>query len=662
LSNKIIPWEKKLLSLKNNVYTSDRPNLVWSKYTIKHHIFTWLTLLIILSIFGVYLTSTSYKVLQNYQNSSSQIIEKLQYLWKYQDIDSEITLREFKQIILKNLSPLTKITFSENLIERDIDKINQNLVNWLEIIEPLHKYSFNVNGFTSPVSQDSFTKDLEVFLQKLGVVLNELESLYKQFFGYRAFLSFFGDKSVKRNLASFRELLNLGKLIEKNQKTILDFLGHKTTKQIVIFNQNTGEARATGGFYGSYLPIKMSQGRIDIGQSQSIYYIDGSINPPNLPHPAYEYYNYGKNEPLFIGARDLNFTPCFQVTGKLIEQEFSRSKNGYTIDTLVMLTPNLIYNLLPNNFILNVPEIGVINKSNFLEIVERITGVGEVIYSQNPKQQISAIFKELINNLNNIIYTNGLANFLNTIIDSIQSRDIQLYNKNEDVKNLLNEAGLGSNQTCQNENKSNFITPILTNFSGDKRNLISSNNFAIESKKVFGGVKFTLKYQEYIPPKIFLQRGYKGTVGQSMIGLQIPVNSTNFSISGNDIISRSLDKPFSDIRFIEGADNSIGYKRLPEIETIRNSARNIPGGFVYSQVDGGLVLGSFIQSREGYNEVEFNFTIPIGRYQPVIFYGQPGLNNTTISLGNKTRAVQNKDGKYILDPGIIGKGFVIYNY
>ncbi|NJS40997.1 DUF4012 domain-containing protein [Candidatus Gracilibacteria bacterium] len=283
----------------------------------------------------------------------------------------------------------------------------------------------------------SFTTDLQIFFSELDNLIIQTESLWSDFGIYRTFLSIFGNQKAQQILSSIDEGIKLLKILNNNQDNILDLLGHYTTKQIVIFNQNTGEARSTGGFYGSYLPLTISQGKITVGQSQSIYWIDGSKNPVNYAHPAYSYYSYGKERTLTVGSRDLNFTPCFEVTGSLIEQEFSTSDNGYTIDHLLMITPQFIQNLLPLDFVLNVDGIGPINRNNFFDEIERLTSLSFATNS-NPKYNISNIFKSLLDSFESIVNSQGVSKTLNTIIDSIQSRDMMMWFKNPSLIEFSN--------------------------------------------------------------------------------------------------------------------------------------------------------------------------------------------------------------------------------
>ncbi len=646
----------KLDQLKNTNQKSSGKNLLLSKSTLKSKFFIFLTSGILLSLFFVNFTASSLKSLDNIQNNLPTLITSISNLLDNNSNSAENTLYEIKADLLKSLGPINKLLLTEKIVEKDIDKVSELAKIWVQSLDALKQYSLTPQGFQNSLSNQTFTADLEIFFTRLPLLIEETEALYNNFYHYRVFVNTFGDREQKNLLKSFKEAIKLLKIINQNQQPILELLGHYTTKQIVIFNQNTGEARSTGGFYGSYLPISISQGVLNIGQSQSIYYIDGSKDTLNVPHPAYSYYSFGRDVVPVIGARDLNFTPCFPVTARLIEQEFSSSSNGYTIDHLVMANPALIQSILPDNFVLNIPGVSVINKDNFLSEVERLTSLG-VQNSRNPKYQISNIFKSILEGLSDIISQQGGAVFINKIIDSIQSRDIQTWFKDPQINKLFETLGLASNQVCDQKERG-VITPILMNFSGDKRNLVSDNNFSISREKKFGRVDFTIKYQEYIPPKTFLQRGFNEQTGQSFVGLQLPTSSTNFSVSGSDIISRSLVRQFNTISAQE--QNQKPVKTLPEIEIINLTSRNIPGGFTYTQYDGSTVLGTFISSKAGFNEVSLNFSLPISTYESITFYGQPGINNPAIILGEGVRSVVSPNQIYFNEPQFIQKGIDLY--
>ena len=588
---------------------------------IKTHV--WKFLLILL-VFGVLLYGIGYAARQsigNFESNKTQLIDKLKAILGQNDQEQLATLDKIEKAILKDLEPIGSVPVVGWFVNSDVKKVKTLAADWIEMIYPFANYKFGTNGFKTTLLQGGyFTDDLQTFFAKSPEMISKSRGVLNSFWLYKIF----GSQNLRVLFETLQDILDIFDILTQNKEIVLRLFGHLQTQKVVIFNQNTGEARATGGFIGSYIPIDISKGEIKIGQSQSIYYFDRGINTNLVAHPATWNYNIFEKGYEVHGARNANFFPCFSTTASYLEREFSVTQNGYSIDDLIFITPQFLLGYLPDNFMLNING-EMIPKSQILTKIERITAL-EIEDVSNPKKSLTSIFNLLINQLPEILKGQALVNLITYTQQALYARDFQLWFRDIDTQKLWTTTGFSGEQTCADSNNK-AIVPIVSNVSGDKRNLITSNNFTVQIDK--GIVKVT--YLQTIPDdaKDILLRGFVDN-GFTMVGLQIPKNSKIKSIKSD----QALAIPFLRDYYIQNIEQSSPQTIVipPEIQKVINTSYDLKpdykGGFSYLQPDNSEVIGIYV-SDQYITKVEFEFEI--NDPKDLIFYGQPGLNNPSLS-------------------------------
>ena len=655
LPNEIIPYHHKLQLLKQKPDQTKGYRLVF-KNSIKSNFFILVTIILLLSILMASFLSRVNQAKLRVAENNSLLSLKLKSLFELSGGDRQNNLNSIKNTLLSSVQPVISFVGGADIVNKDLDKIQDVSSAWLTATDSLNQYTFSAEGFNHNTDPSrSFTKDLEIFFDELPMLKSRTERVWGELWFYKFAASISSDSKAKSAIALVDQAIAGIDSVIKLKPLILESLGHYSTQRMVIFNQNTGEARPTGGFIGSHIPIDISQGRMKIGESQSIFYIDGQATKTNLTHPAAWYYGYYYNDVGFGGAQNSNFFNCFPETAKLLEDDFVNSKNGYSIDQLLMINPQLLQNLLPYDFDFNVPEIGNITKQNFLSEVERVSSF-QAPDRSNPKSLLSSVFKGLLLKIPEIIKQEGLSVVLSKIIFSVAARDLNIWFRNPTVQSASESLGFASEQVCEDKQKKNIITPLLVNISGDKRGLISQNNFAITSTRTWGGQKIKVSYIQNLPESKNLQRGFQDIIVINMIGLQIPQNAYNISVSG----SHNLNLPFLREGYLDELKtrDQRRYVLSSAIQTTIDTGRNLKdGGFTYNQPDGSLVAGSYVSDNNvGETVVNFEFTLPIQSGESVIFYGQPGLNEPSLFLGEGVDIYKNSEIRQVTDSQIIQSG------
>jgi hypothetical protein len=658
LTNQITPYHQKLQKLKKTPETGS-PIYLLFKNQLKQGFFVVITTFIIIVI-----TLTSF--LAHASTAKALIAEnndflnlKIKSLFEFASLDRQNTFKTIKKTLQESLKPITGFTITDWILDKDFDTVEVLINDWLNATDSLSQYTFSAEGFTHKTIKDKlFTKDLELFLDELPRLQAATEKVWSDMWLYRILVNSANNEKVKNLIYTVETFIQSIPSIIQIKPLILKILGHYSTQKMVIFNQNVGEARPTGGFIGSHIPLDISQGKIALGESQSIYYIDGQKKEGVISHPSIWYSNKDENINTFGGVRNLNMLNCFPDTAKILEQEFSSSANGYSIDQLVMITPQTLLDILPDNFSFNVSEIGNISKDNLFREIERVSSF-QAPDKSNPKSLLTPIFKSLIEQIPDILKKQGASNIFASIMRSISSRDLNIWFRDSQIQKISSNLGFASEQVCSRSKYKNTISPIISNISGDKRGLITQNRFSVNSEPVWGGKRFHVNYIQDLPKAKNLQRVFNDVSTFNMFALQVPQNAFGIKVHSENIIN--LPYLREDYLKNVSTDNQKMKSTTAQIQTTIDTGKDLEnGGFTYNQADGSLVVGAYISDNSvGETQVDFEFTLPIEENERVDFYGQPGLNEPSLFLGDGIEVYKNPAIREIRDSQIIQTGVTL---
>jgi hypothetical protein len=571
-----------------------------------------------------------------------------------------------------NLSPLfqlllvfqdsQKIEDTFNQIESEIIRINLPISNYLGIslvpknlkpllselilnLKPLQEYQLTKNGFES-TNNKIFTQDLSIFLNQLPTTLESFKLLSSEIFWYKNLLSF--DKKSQQILSYFDKIQTTLEQIYTNRNLILETLGHNSIQKILILIQNPGEARPTGGFIGSYIPATINKGIVEIGQSQSIYWVDGQ-NLGLAGHPLSNYYEQWSEFVFPHGIRNMNYDTCIPSSLGVINKYFGDNRNGQKSDIIAMINPDLLTSLLPDNWNLDF-ENNQINSRNFANEIEKLTSPELGASLKNPKEKLTKLANSLIKS----IFENK-ANLLNNLYAQIQARNLVIYFSNAHIQEFWSELELAGDQNCYFKNRKSLNT-LLINLSGDKRDLVLSPKYSIykQNNRIF--VTF---FQESIyRQNVKLQRATSEN-GSTFVGISLPNGAKNPKLESTNSINVIAPMPFyrqKEANFPNaGLDKNTGKLRekqqyiVPsEFEEINNSSYQIDGGFGYTQLDNSQVIGTFVTNLQDVG-VTFSFEY-VGSFD---FFVQPALSNPKFGLGDGINSpILEIENKEILQKGV----------
>jgi hypothetical protein len=653
---------ERLLTLRENASLTDKKKTrnKNKKNKTKSFLIPSFTLAVLIVFFCISLLWRVNISAQNLKERSPEWLSKISTMIKVSDNFRTAELNEIKSDLKNSITPSTHFAGISLITDHEIDRVFELLDQWFKLARPLSDYTITSKGLIVTSSESRFfTDDLEIFLSGARDLYIKSLNIWNRYIIFRVLAKLVPlDYNLKSLIIGAEEIIEILDYLFENEEGVLDALGHKLRKKILIINQNTGEARPTGGFTGSYIPADIFKGRVTLEKSNSIYFLDGDKTKYIIGNPIPDYYGQlivdrTTNVIFDTGLRNLNYYPCFRDSALNIVSSIQKiGPKSFDIDYLVLFNPQFIQSILPKNYAFNVPEVGAFNSDNFILQIERLTSL-EAEDKSNPKSAFSPIIESLFQNLPNIIGIQGIQNFISTIYDSASSRDIQIWSKSKFVSDFLSKTFLDSNQACGDLGH-NIIAPIVVNISADKRHLVTSNEYSISSKRTFKGHEIKLIWKQRIPKDLYLVREYNEFNPLNYIGVQIPNGATNLWIESDSSAILPLPQPYMEtwLKFT-GLTN---YTISEYDQIARTSAERIKGGNIYMQPDGSYMIGTFIRDRKDVSRVEFNFTIP--HTDSVTFVSQPGLNAVELSLGNGITV--NKSGdNWIQDRLKLQKGLSI---
>ncbi len=638
------------LNQKRKKKILDRLSWQVLKTHARNNFFSLITAISILAILGLSLLANWQYSLNNLKEEQANLLTSFTSLMEADPEQIEEKLRTIEAEILSDFNPVLRFMGVESAVRADFQQMRELTRDWLLATKTLRQYKVSAEGFVNPLQPSAtFTDDLAKFLPALqSDFLPRTKQTWQDLQTYLNLAKLSGNQQITDLEKLLSAVIDLGQVLSDNGETILAALGHERKQKIVIFNQNIGEARPTGGFPGSYISLDLFKGRLHINESNSIYHPDKSIEQKLYMHPSTTYYSWfasgGTNND--HGIRNANYLPCFPETAQIVYEGFSMSPHGYEIDQIIFITPQLLLDILGTDFTFEVPGVGELNSSNIMDEIERVTAL-EYEDKSNPKKKIKDILETLLKKIPQIIQQKSSVDWLQLALRALSARDLQIWSSQEAIQKLYIQTGLANLSLC-NLSDIPEIGFLSANISSDKRGLVTENQFNIHAQDTSQGTKFYVKYKQLLPPDPQLQRGFKQNRSFTFVGLQLPPEAQNLNVSSPQAIYVPFTKTYYQELFERRHNENLTF--LPQIAYIIRTGRNLyspqgnPPGFAYDHLNGSQVVGIYIHDSQEVAEVEFSFTL-LADKKVVQFYGQPGLRETSLGLGEGLEFYDKPDQK-----------------
>lgn len=267
--------------------------------------------------------------------------------------------------------------------------------------------------------------------------------------------------------------------IMKNKYDLVKLLGNG--KYLVLF-QNNAEARATGGFIGSFAVVEIEYGKIKSFDIESnIYKRDHQYDyvlKRTAPEPLASWLKSENN--LYWSMRDANWAIDFPETAKEVEW-FYKNEGGTDVDGVVAVNATLVQDLLK--------DIGPINMSKYNEIITA-DNFFDVLHNQiekkyfekeenkeinEPKTILKDLYAEVFSKITSTDFKDQLVPF---ILNELDNKEILLYFNNP----VFQEIAQAKNWAGQVKNvNSDYLYINNSNLGGLKSSLNISQSVAVDS-------------------------------------------------------------------------------------------------------------------------------------------------------------------------------------
>lgn len=266
----------------------------------------------------------------------------------------------------------------------------------------------------------------------------------------------FQDKflSLKSKVVEIKKVIML---IQGYIPITLDLLGDRYPQRYLILLQNNHEARATGGFIGSYLMIDINDGEITKFELKDVYESDGQmyeeVAPPEGLHKITENWR----------MRDANYSPDFPTSAQQV-MWFLEHEKGPTVDTVIAINQRVIENILKYMPPIQMPGLEIeITAENFTWMFSYLI---EAKFSEtsSPKQflmDFAPILKD------QLLQPQKLPFLLAALQESIQQKDILAFSTNPEVNELVKQLDVDG-EIYQGDESFDYLQVINTSIGGNK--------------------------------------------------------------------------------------------------------------------------------------------------------------------------------------------------
>lgn len=252
-------------------------------------------------------------------------------------------------------------------------------------------------------------------------------------------------------------VLLLQNLIELEDLYLALFSGSKT--YLLVF-PNYNEARATGGFLGTYGLLKIDDGKIRRLSIESIYNLDGSFYE-NIAAP-------GPMQPQIQkwGIRDANWFADFPSSAAKILYFYEKAKE--TTDGVISITPAMFEDLLALVGPIYMQQYAVVlTPENFQQTVQYKTSF-DFDHNLNQPKKFLADFAPIL--LNRLVYLSqdDWLKFFEITTTNLSKRQILIYSTTPATQQKILELGYAGNILDADQD---YLNIINTNLGGTKTDL-----------------------------------------------------------------------------------------------------------------------------------------------------------------------------------------------
>lgn len=442
---------------------------------------------------------------------------------------------------------VSKISSGNHLAEagKDISQIgillSETLENLKSIDNPLESQDTSFlkifQGVDKNIQEISLKLDsLENNLEKIN--LDHIPEEHRQDF-----------VTLKEKLPEIKSFIN--DFDQENDIFVEIFGGNGPRKYLFLF-QNNHEARATGGFIGSYGVLNIFDGRV------KNFYVDGIFNPGGQlqekvvpPAPI-------QKISAAWSLHDSNWFPDFPKSAEKAAWFFEKT-GGPTVDGIITLTPDVMKDLLEITGPIEMPEYEtMIDKNNFMREVQQEVEVDYDKELNRPKKILADLTPKVLDKIFNVSDFQSLAKVGEVLVNNLNKRNILMYSFDYNVQKTIAEKGWSGEIL---DSSKDYLSVINTNINGFKTDGVIDQKIEHKSEigqdgSVINTVTITRKHNGGDSDLDWFNK-----VNANYMRLYVPEDSRLISVTGQ---TREFSEPPLDYE-------ALGFKKDPQVQMEEDS-------------------------------------------------------------------------------------------
>jgi hypothetical protein len=295
---------------------------------------------------------------------------------------------------------------------------------------------------------------------------------------------------------------NLGELVAMSG-SLREFLGDAYDKRYLLVFQNNTEARASGGFMGSFAIVDFSRGKLKSIEvpGGGVYDTEAGLRRAIVsPRPLQ----------LVRGGRwymwDANWWPDWPTSARKVMWFYEQS-GGSTVDGVISLTPEILIRLLEITGPIKLDDEfnTTVTAENFMDTVQTFS---EDKQTKTPKKIIGVLTDKLIAKITAEQNQELWLKIIGIVEKSLNEKHLLLYFNNPDLESKVAELGWDGKIK---ETSGDYLSVVNTNINGGK-----------SDKKIKQTVELTTNVLSdgSLVNHLKIIRDHQGELGEKFVGVR----------------------------------------------------------------------------------------------------------------------------------------------
>ncbi len=448
-----------------------------------------------------------------------------------------------------------------------------------EAVEPLLKISsdsvFKKEGIKGDNSFGVNLASMTSGIEKSKTALKDAEISLKEIDPY----DFPEDlqKNIWELKNKFPDIKNKVDTLSEYSDFVLWFLGEDNPKKFLIVSQNTSEARATGGFLGSYGLLSSEFGYIKDIFMDDIYNLDGQLSYKAIPPRPIQKISTAWS------THDANWFLDFPTSAKKIAFFYEKA-GGPTPDGVIAINEKVIERILRVVGSVNMPEYGVVlNADNFVDTLQYEIEKNYDKTINRPKKILDDMLPKLFEKFSDLSQEE-LTKVFNVFVSSLDKKDILIWANQPKRQKFVLQKGWGGEVLKSDD--SDYLAVVSSNINGFKTDRVIDQKITkITKVEEDGSIINTVKIKR-IHNGGGEEYEWLNKVNSSYLRVYVPLGSELLDASGytNEKYEAPIDYKKAGFKSDEDVFASVNSSLKDEktkTDIFKESGKTVFGNWVY---------------------------------------------------------------------------------